>query len=309
MIRRLYPLAFVALLAGLGSIACSDSVVDGTNVTHTTAAGRTLSATYLRPNVSSVVPTLILLHQPGPTNSRHDFDEIWDALVGEGYALLAPDLQSHGYSDSGGPWQELALNPEGYPDDVMAWLDFVGDRADEGDPVTREAVGVIGLGTSGSVAAAAIGRGQVDCVVAVSATIAEINALHVGFPIRDESGDDDDSASGARGGDDDDSAGGDDDDSAGDDDDATSGDDDDATIGDDDDDDGVPLTADVSLHTVRWMVGSGDVEPAADSAALLAATSGEADLQTIDGTAHGVEILWLSDATKVAMISWCGDKF
>ena len=67
MIRRLYPLAFVALLAGLGSIACSDSVVDGTNVTHTTAAGRTLSATYLRPNVSSVVPTLILLHQPGPS--------------------------------------------------------------------------------------------------------------------------------------------------------------------------------------------------------------------------------------------------
>lgn len=259
--------------------------MDGVTVTYTMPGGRELSGTYKRPDASEDVPILLLLHQPGTTNNRHDFDDIWEMLRLRGYGLLAPDLTSHGLSDSAGAWQDLLTDPEVWPGDVLAWLDWV-ESNQETEPITREAVGIIGLGGSGSLAAAAIGKGQVDCVVALSASIEQVNALHPGFPIY--VGDDDDSADdGARGGDDDDSA----------------GDDDDSAAGDDD------VDADLDLHGIRWMVGTGDEPPASDAQALFDATSGDRDLVEVEGDLHGIEILWFSDETKTAIADWCVDKF
>jgi hypothetical protein len=344
VIRVLMVLATILVLGG-----CEGSEVDGVSVTYSMPDGRQLSATYKRAASSENVPILLLLHQPGVTNDRNDFDDLWEPLLGLGYGLLAPDLASHGYSDSAGSWEELQTDPTVWPADVLAWLQWIEDNQDE-EPFVRNAVGVIGLGTSGSLAAAAIGKGQVDCVVAVSASIDELNALHPGFPVYVPPGDDDDSASEAR--DDDDDSAADDDDSAADDDDSAADDDDvapdddDSAVDDDDvapddddvapddddvapdDDDSAPDDDDVApddddsaaddddgvdseldMHTVRWLVGTGDDPPAADAQALFDATSGDRDLLEVDGAHHGIEIIWLSDETKDAMILWCGDKF
>ena len=305
------------VLAVLVVAGCEGSEVDGVSVTYTMDDGRELSATYKRAASSEDVPIMLLLHQPGFNNTRRDFDDLWEPLLGLGYGLLAPDLASHGYSDSAGSWEELRTDPAVWPEDVLAWLDWIEDNQDE-EPFVRDAVGIIGLGTSGSLAAAAIGKGHVDCVVAVSASIEELNALHPGFPVYEpgDDDDDDDSASEARDDDDDDSAG-DDDDSAGDDDDDVAPDDDDVAPDDDDvapdDDDSAPVEGVVDpaleMQTIRWIVGTGDTPPAADAQALFDATSGDRDLMEVDGDHHGVEIIWLSDETKDAMILWCGDKF
>jgi len=285
--------AFVA--AGLslpGGLACQESEVDGTLVEHTTPDGKTLAGTYLRPETSTVVGTLILLHEPGPGGDRHQFDEIWDALVGQGLGLLAPDLRSHGRSDSGGPWQDLALDPSGYPVDVTGWLDFIQFREEEGDMVDRDRVGILGLGTSGSLGAAALGKGQVACLVAVSPSIEEVNALAPGFepyaPGDDDDGggDDDDDSAEARGGGDDD-------------------DDDSASTGDDDDGGPPDIDPELALHDASWMFGAADQPSATDAPALYEATAGERELFQVDGSEHGVEILWLSDETKDAMVTWC----
>jgi pimeloyl-ACP methyl ester carboxylesterase len=302
----------LAALAALVLVGCPDSEVDGVSVYYTLPDGRELSATYKRPSSAVDVPTMLLLHQPGDNNNRRDFDELWEALLTEGYALLAPDLASHGLSDSAGAWQDLATDPEVYPQDVMAWLDWIESHEDE-EPITRSAVGIIGLGTSGSLGAAALGKGHVDCAVAVSARIEELNALHPGFPIYEPPGDDDDSGSSAR--DDDDSAADDDDDdSAADDDDDDDDDsaaddddddDDDSSIGDDDD---VAVDDELELHTIRWIVGTLDLGPAEDAQALADATT-DGDLVQYDTVDHGVELIWLGDDSKLAMLQWCGDKF
>ena len=131
----------------------------------------------------------------------------------------------------------LRLDPTGYPADLSSWLNFLQFRSDEGDFIDMERIAIIGLSTSGSLAAAAVGAGRAHCAVAVSPRLDEVNAFAPALL----PGDDDDSA-----GDDDDSAGydddsvGDDDDSVGDDDDSAdddddSADDDDDSVGDDDD--------------------------------------------------------------------------
>ncbi len=196
-----------ALLGLLSLLACScgDEGVEGVAVTYDTPDGLTLRATY-NEQATGPTPTLILLHQPGPNNSRFDWDPIWGALETRGYALLAPDLRSHGASDSDGDWADLVHDPAKFPADLLSWLDFLEGRAEADGLVAREAIGILGFGSSGSLGAAALGKGHVACAVAISADLASLAAYGPAFevyvpPEDEERGDDDDSA-----GDDDDSA-------------------------------------------------------------------------------------------------------
>jgi dipeptidyl aminopeptidase/acylaminoacyl peptidase len=264
-------IASLSLLFVAHTTSCnnSESQVRGVDAVHTTTDGRELWASWLRQNADERKPALLLLHQPGAGRDRHDFDEIFDALEEAGFNLLVPDLRSHGRSDTAGSVDELETDPLGYPVDVQAWLRFLNTRFEEGDAVDPDRIGIIGLGTSANLAAAAVGHGLAHCAVAVSPDLEQFNALQAGF---ESEGDDDDAA-------------GDDDDSAADDDDVADG---------------------VDLHSIRWMVATGD-EPSATSATTLhAATADPSDLAEVSGSSHGVELLWESTANKTAIIEWCG---
>ena len=268
--RGCCALLFAASLSG-----CPQSQVDGASVIHTTATGVDLSGTYLRPNSDERQATLLLLHETGNGHSRHDFDDIWNDLIDAGYGLVAPDLRSHGLSDSGGSLEDLRLDPSGYPEDVRGWLGFIGDRADAGDPVDRARVGIVGLGTSGSLAAAALGKGYVDCAVALSARTDEVNGLESGFPRDGEV-----PGGGSEEGDDDDSA------------------------------DPAPaiLTDNVTLHSTRWMVSVSDEPSATDAPALFEATTEPRDLQEESGSFRGLQLLLISEDNQHAVVDWCLDK-
>jgi len=259
----------VTLLAAalLSLTGCAESRVDGATVVHTTASGLDLNGTYLRPDSSERQPTLLLLHETGATRSRHDFDPIWDTLVQAGFGLVAPDLRGHGLSDPVTDLDALAYDPSGYPEDIRGWLQFISDRDDAGDPVDRSAVGVIGFGTSASLAAAALGKDYVACAVAVSPSITEINALEGGF-LR----------SGEVPGD---------------------------TGGEPDPKDPVILTDNVTLHSTLWMTSAGDEPSATDGPVLLGASGEPSELQEETGAFRGAEIMLLSESNQRAMVQWC----
>lgn len=195
MTRSLLPYALIALLA-VPVLGCNSSAVGGTTVLEPSSDGLTLQGTYRRQNVSTVMPTLILMHEPGGAGDRFAFNPIWDLLENQGYNLLAVDLRSHGDSDSAGAPDDLRLDPTGYPLDLETWVDFIAERADAGDPVSADRIGVVGLGTSAALALAGVEVGLTGCAVAVSPRIEELDALRPGVAALVTSGDDDDSASG-----------------------------------------------------------------------------------------------------------------
>jgi len=254
----------------LSATACGDSTVDGATVIHTTASGFDLNGTYLRPDSSQRQPTLLLLHQTGSIHSRHDFDPIWLSLSQAGYGLIAPDLRSHGLSDPAGDPELLAYDPEGYPEDVRGWLQFIADRAEAGDPIDRDRVGIIGLGTSASLAAAALGKGYVNCAVAASPSITEINALEGGFLRSGEIPQD----------------GG----------------------GIPDPEEPVVLTDNLELHSTLWMVSVGDEPSATDGPVLLEASGEPSELLEESGAFHAEELLLISEGNQRAMVEWCLEK-
>jgi pimeloyl-ACP methyl ester carboxylesterase len=259
----------MALVLVVGS-ACSESRVWGSLLVLSAADGSDLAGTYLRPPGPERAPVFILLHQPGTARSRSDFNSIWYPLSEQGVGLLAPDLRGHGESEGSTDYAELSHDPAGYPPDLDHWLSFLANRSDDGDRLDLDRIAIIGLSSSASLAAAALGRGRAQCAVAVSAQLSEVNALAAGFAM----------------GDDDDSAGdGDDDDSA-----AFEG-------------DGVDPS--LPLSNIRWLYSSEDEASATDSAVLSAATAGESDLVEFAGDAHGVELLWESDAANESVIAWC----
>jgi len=266
------------LAASLFALGCTDEGVEGVAVEYETTDGLTLRGTY-NEQASGPVPTLILLHQPGPNNSRFDWDPLWSALENRGYALLAPDLRSHGSSDSDGAWEDLVLDPEKFPKDLIAWLDFLDDRADADGLVSREAIGVLGFGSSGSIVAAALGKGWIGCGVAISPDLESLTALTPGF---DEYDPDEEEA---RGGDDDDSAAADD-----------------------------PFES-LDLHTMRYVVSEDDEPSATDAQTMLDHSSDPTDLLSFPGGSHGADMLWLSadddvvNEARVGMIDWCDGRF
>ncbi len=256
------------LAAALLSLtSCAKSEVSGATVVHTTASGVDLNGTYLRPSSSERQPTLLLLHETGATHSRRDFDPIWDTLVQAGFGLVAPDLRGHGRSDSVADIDALAYDPSGYPEDVRGWLQFISDRDDDGDPVDRSAVGVLGFGTSASLAAAALGKGYVACAVAVSPSITEINALQGGFLRSGEIPSD--------------------------------------TGGEPNPEDPVILTDNVTLHSTLWMTSSSDEPSATDGSVLLSASGDPSELHEETGAFHGAELMLLSESNQHAMVQWC----
>jgi len=257
------------LIGLLCLIACEDSQVSGATVIHTTASGIELNGTYLRPDSAERQPTLLLLHETGPTHSRHDFDPIWDSLAQAGFGLVAPDLRGHGLSDSVADLAPLAYDPDGYPEDVRGWLQFIADREDGGDPVDRSRVGIIGLGTAASLGAAALGKDYVACAVAASPSITEINALQGGFPRSGE-------APGETG-------------------------------GAPDPKEPVVLTDNVALHGTLWMVSVGNEPSATDGPVLLEASTEPSELFEETGAFHGKELLLVSETNQRAMVQWCLD--
>ncbi len=266
--KRLPVLLLSAIVLSIS--ACSESEVWGSLLFHTAPDGTALSGTYLQGRGPEPQPAFILLHQPGQTRNRNDFDDIWYALSDQGVALLAPDLRGHGESEHIDNIDALRLDPTGYPADLSSWLNFLQVRSDEGDFIDMEHIAIIGLSTSGSLAAAAVGAGRAHCAVAVSPRLDEVNAFGQALIL----GDDDDSA-----GDDDDSAG------------SEGGD--------------VAVDPRLALHDIRWIFAREDEPSATDVTVLSASTSGGNDLYALLGDIHGVELLWSSDEAKDAMIGWC----
>jgi hypothetical protein len=143
-------------------------------------------------------------------------------------------------------------------------------RSDEGYFIDMELIAIIGLSTSGSLAAAAVVACRAHCAVAVSPRLDEVNAFAPALL----PGDDDDSA----------------------------GDDDDSAASDE-----ANLVVDprLALHDIRWIYAREDEPSATDVALLSASTSGGNDAYALLGDIHGVELLWSSDEARDAMIGWC----
>ncbi len=195
-----YFLHAILCCAIAASFSCGSDEIRGTTVLEGSPDGLTLQGTYLRQSSAEALPTLILFHEGQPGHDRNDFDPVWSLLENQGFNLLAVDLRSHGDSDVSGSPDDLATDPNGYPVDLSTWLNFIAEREEAQDPVSRDRVGIVGLGVGASLAIAAIQKNQVQCAVAISPRAAEVEALRAGITFAG-SGDDDDSA-----GDDDDSA-------------------------------------------------------------------------------------------------------
>jgi len=249
----------------MSSLSCSESEVWGSLLFHTAPDGTSLSGTYLQGRGPQSPPGFILLHQPGQARNRNDFDRIWFSLSELGVALLAPDLRGHGDSEPMANLDPLRLDPTGYPEDLDSWLTFLQFRSDEGDFIDMQRIAIIGLSTSGSLAAAAVGSNRAQCAVAVSPRLDEVNAF----------------ASGLLPGDDDDSA------------------------DDDEDIEEGRVDPGLALHDIRWVYAMEDEPSASDVAVLSASTSGGNDAFALLGDIHGVEMLWSSDEASDAIISWC----
>jgi len=271
--RRLLALASLLLAVPFAS-SCGDSGVSGTTVTRSTSDDIVLHATYRRQSSAVQLPTVLLIHEDGPGHDRDDFEPAWSLLENQGFNLLAIDLRSHGDSDVAGSPDDLRTDPNGYTIDLLTWLDFLQERSDQADPIDRERIGVIGLGVGGSLAVAGIQKNQIDCGIAISPAVDEVEALRGGIAYRGADGDDDDSAA---------------------------GDDDDSAAGDDDDDDGLdPIT------NVAFIDGSG-AGTADDTQALYDQAQDERSILFVDGPQSGALILEDFDEALAVVGAWCWD--
>jgi pimeloyl-ACP methyl ester carboxylesterase len=180
--RKVVSMRWAVLLALLvGGSGCGEDTVGGVLVTARTAEGATLRASYQRPDADTPQQTLLLVHQPGEGHGRMDWARIWDPLVDVGYGVLAIDLRSHGSSDDAGEPDALANDPGAFTRDIEIWLEYIQEREDEGEAVSVNRTGIIGLGASGSLAAAAVASGRARCAVAYSPSIAGVNRYFEGW--------------------------------------------------------------------------------------------------------------------------------
>ena len=123
---------------------------DAEAVTITTGDDLVLAGMWRTPPDTSNMPAVLLLHQLA--RDRDDFLLLRDAFIEAGIATLALDLRSHGDSEQGPvPFGELASDPTQFPEDMIAGLAWIQDRA-EVDP-TR--VGVMGLSVGANLAVVA----------------------------------------------------------------------------------------------------------------------------------------------------------
>jgi pimeloyl-ACP methyl ester carboxylesterase len=176
----------VFLAAALALSACSESEVGGVLVTARTGDGATLRASYQRPESDEPKQTLLLVHQPGEGHSRFDWDRLWEPLVDVGYGLLAIDLRSHGSSDDLGEPAALLQDPLAYTRDIDIWMEYLAEREEEGEAVSPRRTGIVGLGASASLAAAAVASGRGRCAIAYSPSARQVNTFYGGFHEEDE---------------------------------------------------------------------------------------------------------------------------
>lgn len=172
---------WAAVLVVLMVAGCGESEVAGVLVTARTGDDATLRASYERPDSDTPKQTLMLIHQPGEGHDRSDWDPLWDALIDVGYGVLAIDLRSHGSSDDIGEPDDLLEDPYAYTRDVDIWLAYLARREEQGEAVSPSRTGIIGLGASGSLAAAAVASGRGRCAIAYSPSIRQINIYSGGW--------------------------------------------------------------------------------------------------------------------------------
>ncbi len=186
---RKASLSLAAALAVWLESSCG-SVVSHIEVATVADDGVELRGDYFEQDYAEILPTLIMFHEPGVSRSGLDFDELWSPLKSEGYNLLAVNLRGHGTSDPVSDIEALRLDPAGYPLDLLAWLEFLTERAEAGAPLSPDHVGMLGMGASASLGAAALGHSLVRCAVLASPLLEEVAAYAPTFA----PGDDDDSA-------------------------------------------------------------------------------------------------------------------
>jgi pimeloyl-ACP methyl ester carboxylesterase len=184
------------LLLALQTLSCG-GVAAHIEVATIASDGVELRGDYFEQEYEVALPTLVMVHEPGTDRSALDFDGLWGPLRSEGYNLLAVNLRGHGTSEPVADIDAIRLDPAGYPLDILAWIEFLREREDAGAPLAVDHLAIMGMGTSASVGAAALGHGLFRCAVLTSPLLEEVRAFGPAF-----AGDDDDSAAG-----DDDSAG------------------------------------------------------------------------------------------------------
>jgi len=147
-------------------------------VTLLTDDGKAIAGTFQAAMGVERGPGVLLLHQvdvvDGEGHDRHDWDGVFEAMVGAGISTLAIDFRSHGASDFADvPIFDLGSERDQLQLDVMAGLDYLDDRNFE---IGADLIGVAGLGLGGTMAVVALhespsgepGDWGADAVAAVS---------------------------------------------------------------------------------------------------------------------------------------------
>lgn len=124
---------------------------------------------------STKLPAIILIHQGG--SSRNEWMEIplTNALVENGYVVLAYDIRLHGTSGKDGKFADLYDNPNRAPLDLQAAISFLKKNK----KIDASRIGIIGasIGANLATVAAAEDNYGVKSVVVLSAKTSAVQNL------------------------------------------------------------------------------------------------------------------------------------
>jgi len=130
------------------------------------------------------IPLVLLIHQGGSSKKEWTTHPIWNALLKQGFAVLAFDLRQHGESDvDKDNIMDLFNNPRRAPLDLLSVLKFV--KAEPRIDKTR--IGILGasVGANLAVMAASSEIYKVKSVVSISGkTAAAQNLSGVNKPLQ-----------------------------------------------------------------------------------------------------------------------------
>ncbi len=124
-----------------------------------------IHAVYQLPNTQEEsYPAIILIHQGGSSHKEWLELPIFNALLKEGYALLAYDVRLHGESGKDGEFSDLFNNPKRAPLDLLAAIKFL--KQDK--RIDNNRIGIIGASIGANLACVAAASNEYDIKSAVS---------------------------------------------------------------------------------------------------------------------------------------------
>ncbi len=135
-----------------------------------------ISASFQYPNINvGSLPAIILIHQGGSSRKEWMDLPIIDALLKEGYAVLAYDVRLHGKSGSDGDFADLFNNANRSPLDLLATIDFL--KKDK--KIDSNRVGIIGasIGANLSCMSTASTDFNIKSAVSISAKTSAVQNL------------------------------------------------------------------------------------------------------------------------------------